>query len=72
MSVCGCVRVWCIAKSGADLEQSWMETPTEFANRMHEDIRAINMECDVAGLCHEFPQRLQDLASKTMGDRLRK
>ena len=61
-----------LVASGADLAQTWLETPKEFAARMQRDIRAINRECDVAGLCHQFPQRLQDLAFNSNGDRLRK
>ena len=61
-----------LVASGADLAQTWLETPKEFERRMQQDIRAINSECDVAGLCHQFPQRLQDLAFKSKGDRLRK
>ena len=38
---------------------------------MQRDIRDINKEYDVEGLCHEFPQRLQDLSVKTCGDRLK-
>ena len=61
-----------LVDSGASLTQPWLETPKEFSARMQRDIRDINKECDVEGLCHEFPQRLQDLAVKTCGDRLKK
>lgn len=61
-----------LVDSGASLTQPWLETPKEFASRMQRDIRDINKEYDVEGLCHEFPQRLQDLSVKTCGDRLNK
>ena len=61
-----------LVDSGASLTQPWLETPKEFASRMQRDIRDINKEYDVEGLCHEFPQRLQDLSMKTCGDRLKK
>ena len=61
-----------LVDSGASLTQPWLETPKELASRMQRDIRDINKEYDVEGLCHEFPQRLPDLSAKTCGDRLKK
>ena len=61
-----------LVKTGGSLTQPWRESPAEFAARMQRDIRDTTGECDVDGLCHEFPVPLQDVSLKTLGDRLQK
>ena len=50
----------------------WEESPQAFAERLHEAVKHINNNYNVRGLCMEFPGRLEDLASRTKGDRLPK
>jgi hypothetical protein len=49
----------------------WEETRAQWATRAARCMRAVNAECDVAGLCREFPARLQACLEQG-GDRLRK
>ena len=47
----------------------WQETQEQWAKRARRVVTYINQEYDVAGLCREFPQRLQDTADSG-GERL--
>ena len=49
----------------------WNETQEQWAKRARKAIAYINQEYDVAGLCREFPQRLEDVVDGE-GERLRK
>jgi hypothetical protein len=49
----------------------WQETPEQWTARARKVVRGINAECDLAGLCREFPARLQSCVD-AQGDRLRK
>ena len=49
----------------------WEETQDMWVKRARRAVAAINQEYDVAGLCREFPERLQDLVDDG-GERLRK
>ena len=49
----------------------WEETLEQWARRAHKVTARINKEYDVAGLCREFPQRLQEMVD-TGGERLQK
>ena len=49
----------------------WEETQDMWVKRARRAVAAINQEYDVAGLCREFPERLQDLVDGG-GERLRK
>ena len=58
-------------RSAVAVQKPWEETPKEFGTRLQAVVNGINRDCDVAGLCREFPQRLIDLCAAG-GDRLRK
>ena len=49
----------------------WEETRAQWQARAQRCAKSINAECDVPGLCHEFPARLRGCAAR-LGDRLRK
>ena len=49
----------------------WAETQELWARRARKAIAHVNKEYDVAGLCREFPSRLQDVIDNE-GERLRK
>ena len=53
------------------LTHPWEETRAQWAARAARCVRQINAEYDVAGLCREFPSRLQACKEKD-GERLRK
>ena len=48
-----------------------METQEQWAKRARRVVAAINKDYDVAGLCGEFPTRLQDVVDGD-GERLSK
>ena len=50
----------------------WDETPEEFASRLQAAVAHANAEYQLADLCREFPQRLENLVTLTQGDRLPK
>ena len=58
-------------KSTASVRKPWEETPTEVAARLQTVVAGINRDCDVSGLCMEFPDRLLKLR-QSKGDRLKK
>jgi hypothetical protein len=49
----------------------WTESRQEFTTRLRHAVQQINAEYDVANLCKEFPERLDDLDAR-QGDKLRK
>ena len=49
----------------------WQETQAQWAQRAKKVIAFVNKEYDVAGLCRQFPSRLQDLVDGE-GERLNK
>ena len=49
----------------------WAESREAFTTRLRQAAQKINAEYDVASLCREFPERLDDLDRK-QGDKLRK
>ena len=49
----------------------WLETQTQWTKRARKVVAHINNTHDVAGLCREFPQRLQSVVDGE-GERLRK
>ena len=49
----------------------WEETRTQWAARAARCVRQINIDNDVAGLCREFPMRLQECIDSE-GERSRK
>ena len=49
----------------------WEETQTQWARRASKAVAFVNKEYDVAGLCREFPSRIQDVADG-LGERLGK
>ena len=49
----------------------WKETTALWSKRVRKVVAAINEEFDVAGLCREFPSRLEDVLARG-GDRLPK
>jgi hypothetical protein len=49
----------------------WQETQAQWAKRARRVVARINKDYDVAGLCGEFPQRLQDVVDGR-GERLKK
>ena len=60
-----------LAKTGQELKQPWKETPRELGKRLAGIMTDINQNCDVDGLCREFPERLETL-TKRKGGRLDK
>ena len=58
-------------KSIASVRKPWEETPTELAARLQTVVAGINRDCDVSGLCMEFPDRLLKLR-QSKGGRLKK
>ena len=60
-----------LAKTGQELKQPWKETPRELGKRLAGIMTDINQNCDVDGLCREFPERLETL-KKRKGGRLDK
>ena len=47
----------------------WLETPEQWSRRAMRAIDAVNLSCDVAGLCRQFRERLDDCIGAG-GDRL--
>ena len=43
----------------------------QYTARLKQVVKEVNHDCDVRGLCLEFPQRLADLKDRS-GDRLPK
>ena len=58
-------------RSTRTVQIPWEETPTDFAARLHVVVAGINDDCNIAGLCREFPERLRRLRASG-GDRLPK
>ena len=50
--------------------QCWLETREEYTTRIKGVVEDINRNLDVAGLCNDFPERLQQLIDSG-GDRLK-
>ena len=55
----------------ADRHRPWAETREEFATRLRQAAQKVNDNYEVADLCREFPNRLDDLVNKR-GDKLMK
>ena len=49
----------------------WRETREEFTTRLRQAVQRANAEYDVASLCREFPDRLDEL-DRRQGDKLGK
>jgi len=49
----------------------WLETREMWSKRARQVVSQINRDYDVAGLCREFPTRLEDVVNG-LGERLRK
>ena len=60
-----------LAKTGQELKQPWKEMPRGLGKRLAGIMTDINQNCDVDGLCREFPERLETL-KKRKGGRLDK
>ena len=46
---------------------AWEETPAQYASRVRRCCADINSTLDVAGLCRDFPNRIQTLLDKKSG-----
>ena len=56
-----------LAKSDANVQSRWKETPEELAKRITTVVRELNAECEVANLCRKWPARLQALKAAEGG-----
>ena len=48
-------------------KENWLETREEYSTRLKRCCEKVNAECDVEGLCRQYPKRLKLLKDKEGG-----